>query len=168
MRVIHTGTGSITESDVLLAMASKGIIIGFNSRAEPGAKRLAETEGVDIRVYDIIYNLLDNVQKALQGMLEPTFKEVIEGRGKVIAVFPHAKGKIAGILVVEGKLSRSAKVRVIRQGQVLADTAIGSLRRFKDNVNEVGAGMEAGLVFEGYSDFQIEDILETYRKERSN
>lgn len=168
VRVIHSGTGSLTESDVLLAMASKGIIIGFNSRPEPGAKRLAETEGVDIRTYDIIYNLVDDVQKALKGMLEPIIREVVEGRGKLIAVFPHGKGKIAGVLVSEGKINRSAKVRIVRQGKVVAEATIASMKRFKDNVAEVAAGLETGIVLEGYNDFQIDDILEAYRKERSS
>ena len=169
VRAIHSGTGSITESDVLLAMASRGIIIGFNSSPQPGAKHLAETEGVDIRVYSIIYNVMDDVQKALKGMLEPTYQEVIEGRGRVITVFPHGrKLRIAGILVSEGKLSRSSKVRVLRQGQVVADTSFDSLRRFKDNVSEVMAGLEAGILLEGYNDFQEGDVIEAYRKERSN
>ncbi len=164
VKVIHTGTGTITESDVLLAIASKGIIIGFNAEVETGARHMAEQEGISIRNYNIIYTMVDDVTKALKGMLEPTKVEVIEGRAEIRAVFPAAKKqKVAGVYVTEGKVSRSSSVRVKRKNQVLADTGILSLRRFKEDVNEVAAGYECGIGLKDFDDYQVGDILEFYR-----
>ncbi|GAG69456.1 unnamed protein product, partial [marine sediment metagenome] len=130
VRIIHSGSGNITESDVMLAIASKGLIIGFGTGVEAGARRLAEVEGVDIRLYDVIYNLADDVEKALKGMLEPTYVEVIEGRAEVKAVFPSVKKlKVAGVYVTEGKVSRGASVRVRRGEQIVAESVVSSLRR---------------------------------------
>ncbi len=168
LKVLHVGTGSITEGDILLAIASKGIVIGFNSRPEPGARHLAETEGVDIRFYNIIYNLVDDVRKALEGILEPVITEVREGVGEVKAIFPAGKqGKVAGVFVSEGKLARGAPVRVIRGGKVLHTSSIASLRHFKEDVREMNAGMECGVAVEGFQDFQPGDILETFRKTKA-
>jgi translation initiation factor IF-2 len=166
-RVIHTASGSITESDVLLASASRGIIIGFNTPTSPGAKQLADAEGVGIQHYNIIYKLIEDVDKTLKGMLEPTYGEVLSGRAEVRAVFPRGKaGKIAGIYVSEGKASRDAQVKILRQNKVVADSRISSLKRFKEDVAEVSTGLECGLGVEGNIDFQIGDIIEFYRKER--
>jgi translation initiation factor IF-2 len=166
VRIVHAGSGSITENDVLLAIASKGIIIGFNTRPEPGAKRLADQEGVDIRSYQVIYTLVEDVGKALAGMLEPTYAEVIEGHGEVRAVFNISKGKIAGVYVTDGKISRGSSVRVLRKGQVIFEGQIASLKHFKENVREIASGFECGVGIEGFSDFEVGDILESYRKER--
>ncbi|MDP2744510.1 MAG: translation initiation factor IF-2, partial [Dehalococcoidia bacterium] len=167
VRVLHAGTGSITESDVFLAVASKAIIVGFNSRAEPGAKHLAEAEGVDVRFYDIIYNLAGDIEKALQGMLEPTYIEVIEGRAEVRAVFPgRKKSAVAGVSVQEGKIMRDSPVRVMRKGEVLHESRVSSLRRFKDNVSELQKGFDGGVGVEGFGEFQVGDILESYRKQK--
>jgi len=166
-RVIHAASGSIAESDVLLASASKGIIIGFNSAASPGAKQLADAEGVGIQHYDIIYRLIEDVDKALKGLLEPTYGEVLSGRAEVRAVFPRGKaGKIAGIYVTEGKASRDARVKILRQNKVVAEARISSLKRFKEDVTEVSTGLECGLGLEGNVDFQTGDVIEFYRRER--
>jgi translation initiation factor IF-2 len=166
-RIIHAASGSITESDVLLASASKGIIIGFNTPTSPGATELANLEAVGIQHYDVIYKLIEDVDKTLKGMLEPTYAEVLSGRAEVRAVFPHGKlGKIAGIYVMEGKVSRDAKVKLLRQNKVIYDSQVSSLKRFKEDVAEVSAGLECGLGIEGIADFQIGDIMEFYRTER--
>ncbi len=168
VNIIHAGTGLISESDVMLALASKGLVIGFSVDVEPGAKRLAEAEGVDIRIYNIIYSMVDDIQKALKGMLEPTFVEVVQGRAEVRAVFTAGKKeKVAGIYVTEGKISRGDLVRVRRGSKVLADSTVGSMRRFKDDVREIATGYEGGVGVEGFSDFQVGDVLEFYRKERA-
>jgi translation initiation factor IF-2 len=169
VRIIHSGSGNITESDVMLAIASKGLIIGFGTGVEAGARRLADVEGVDIRSYDVIYNLVDDVEKALKGMLEPTYKEVIEGRAEVKEVFPSGKkGKVAGVSVSEGKLSRGASIRVRRGDQIAAESTIASLRRFKDDVKEVASGYECGVGLKDFDAFDVGDILETFRKERTS
>ena len=169
VRIIHSGSGNITESDVMLAIASKGLIIGFGTGIEAGARRLASTEGVDIRSYDVIYNLVDDVEKALKGMLEPTYIEVIEGRAEVRAVFPSSKkSKVAGVYVSEGKVSRGASVRVRRGEQIITESVVSSLRRFKDDVKEVTSGYECGVGIEGFSDFEVGDILELFRREKAS
>lgn len=166
VRVIHTGSGSITESDVLLALASKAIIIGFNSRPEPGAQRLAEMEGISIRHYNVIYELITDVDRALKGMLEPKYVEVTEGQAEIIAVFETGKkGKAAGVSVKEGKIRRDSLARVLRRGELICESRIISLRRFKDDVKEVAAGFECGIKIENFSDFQVGDIIQLYRKE---
>jgi translation initiation factor IF-2 len=169
VRIIHSGSGNVTESDVMLAIASKGLIIGFGTGVEAGAKRLADVEGVDIRAYKVIYNLVDDVEKALKGMLEPTYKEVIEGRAEIKEVFPTGKkAKVAGVSVVEGKLTRGASVRLRRGDSIVVESTIASLRRFKDDVKEVATGYECGVGLKDFDDFEVGDILETFRKERAN
>jgi translation initiation factor IF-2 len=166
-RVIHAASGSITESDVLLASASKGIIIGFNTPGSPGATQLANIEGVSIQQYDVIYKLIEDMDRTLKGMLEPTYTEVLSGRAEVRAIFPSSKSKqIAGAYVMEGKVRRDAQVKILRQNKVICDSRISSLKRFKDDVAEVSAGLECGLGIEGIVDFQIGDIIESYRQER--
>jgi len=167
VRVIHAGTGSITESDVLLASASHAVIIGFNSRLEPGAKHLAEEKQVDIRFYDVIYKLVEDVQKALTGLLEPKYQEVVEGHAEVRQIFKISKSEsVAGLMVTDGKVTRSSRARVIRGGGVLFDGKVASLRRFKEDVREVAAGYECGLHLEGFNEYQVGDVLEFYRMER--
>jgi len=167
-RVIHAASGGITESDVLLASASKGIIIGFNTPTSPGATQLANAEAVGIQHYDVIYKLIEDVDKTLKGMLEPTYGEVLSGRAEVRAVFPSSKlGKIAGVYVMEGKVWRDAQVKILRQNKVTYESRVSSLKRFKENVAEVSAGLECGLAIEGFVDFQIGDIIEFYRQERT-
>ena len=166
-RLIHAASGSITESDVLLASASNGIIIGFNTPTSPGATQLANAEAVGIQHYDVIYKLIEDVDKTLKGMLEPTYAEVLSGRAEVKAVFPSSKlGKIAGIYVKEGKVWRDAQVKISRQNKVICNSRVSSLKRFKEDVTEVSAGFECGLGIEEFVDFQIGDIIEFYRTER--
>ena len=166
-RVIHAASGSITESDVLLASASKGTIIGFNTPIAPGAAQLANMEGVSIQQYDVIYKLIEDMDRTLQGMLEPTYGEVLSGRAEVRAVFPSSKlGKIAGVYIMEGNVWRDAQVKILRQNKLIYDSRVSSLKRFKEDVAEVSAGLECGLGIEGVVDFQIGDIVEFYRKER--
>ena len=168
VRIIHSATGNVTESDVMLAAASNGLIIGFNVSAGEGIRRLAATTGVDIRYYDIIYTLIDDVDKALKGMLEPTYVEVIDARAEVRAVFPAGKGaKAAGVYVTDGKISRNSSVRVRRGKAVVTDSTVSSLKRFKDDVKEVAAGYECGVGVKDFNDFQVGDILEFYRMEKS-
>jgi translation initiation factor IF-2 len=169
VRIIHSSTGNITEGDVMLALASEGLIIGFNTNVDTGARRLADAKGVDIRVYDVIYSLIDDVEKALKGMLEPTIIEVIEGRAEIRAVFAAGKGtKVAGCYVTDGRISRNLPVRVIRKGKVLSDTSVTSLRRFKDDVKEVATGFECGIGLKDFNDFQPSDVLEFYDKKKAS
>jgi len=167
--VIHAASGSITESDVLLAAASKGIIIGFNTSPAPGAQQLAEAEGISIQRYDVIYRLEEDVSKALKGMLEPTYVEVVGGRAEIRAIFGSGKrGKVAGVYIKEGKAWRNAQVKVLRQNKVVCESRIASLKRFKEDATEVSAGLECGVGVEGFTDFAIGDIMEFYRVERAN
>ena len=168
VRLIRIATGNVTESDVMLASASKGLIIGFGVSSEPGVKRLAEMEGIDIRYYDVIYNLIDDVEKALKGMLEPTYVEVIEGHAEVKAVFATSKvSKVAGVYINEGKATRGTGVKVRRGEEVVHESVVSSLRRFKDDVKEVAAGFECGVGVEGFEKFEVGDILEFFRREKA-
>jgi translation initiation factor IF-2 len=152
----------------MLALSSEGLILGFNVNVDLGARRLADSKGVDIRVYDVIYSMLDDVEKAIKGMLEPTIVEIIEGRAEIRQVFPAGKGtKVAGCYVVEGKIGRNMTVRVIRKGKILSDTTVVSMRRFKDDVKEVATGFECGIGLKDFNDFQTGDVLEFYAKKTS-
>jgi translation initiation factor IF-2 len=164
LRVIHSGVGGITESDVLLAAASNAIIIGFNIRPEPKAAALAEQEGVDIRLYTIIYDAMADIKAAMEGLLEPTLKERTVGRAEVRQVFTVSKaGTVAGSYVLEGTITRqSAGVRVIRDNVVVYQGKLSSLRRFKDDVREVQQGYECGIGIENFNDIKTGDILEVY------
>ncbi|MFC2045246.1 translation initiation factor IF-2 [Chloroflexota bacterium] len=168
VRIIHTGTGNVTESDVMLAIAAKGLIISFGTGYETGAKRLAEVRGVDIRHYEIIYNLVDDVEKALKGMLEPSYVEVISGRAEVRAMFSVGKNRsAAGVYVTEGEVSRGSSVRIWREQQMICETTVNSLKRFKEDVREVATGYECGVGVDGFSEFQVGDILEFFHKEKA-
>ncbi|MCJ7668250.1 MAG: translation initiation factor IF-2 [Anaerolineae bacterium] len=167
VRIIQEGTGNITESDVNLAIASGAIIIGFNVQADPTPRSMAEMEGVEIRQYEVIYKLIEDVEKALQGLLEPVYEDVVLGRAKVRAVFHISKrGKVAGVYVEEGEIRRNAQAKVIRDGEVVYDGQIASLKRFKDDVKEVAAGFECGIGLDGFEDLEEGDIIEVYKKER--
>lgn len=163
VRVLHEGTGTITESDILLASASEAIIIGFNVRPTMKVKDLAQKENVDVRAYDVIYHALDDIRKAMVGMLDPTFEENVIGNAEVRETFSVPKvGTIAGSFVVQGKFKRNAKVRVVRDGVVVYTGKIGSLRRFKDDVKEVLAGFECGIGVENFNDIKVGDNLEAF------
>jgi len=169
VRVIHSGSGNITESDVMLAIASKGLIIGFNTATEPGAQRMADVEGISIRYYDVIYNLVDDVDKALKGMLEPTYIEITDGHAEVRAIFATGKReKVAGVYVTEGKVSLGASVRVWRQEQMVYESTVNSLRRFKDDVKEVAAGYECGMGIKDFNESEVGDRLEFFRREKAS
>ncbi len=163
VRVLHEGTGTITESDILLASASEAIIIGFNVRPSVKVKELAQKENVDIRAYDVIYHALDDIRKAMVGMLDPTFVEDVIGNAEVRETFSVPKhGTIAGSFVTNGKFQRNAKVRVVRDGVVVYTGKIDSLRRFKDDVKEVVSGFECGIGVENYNDIKVGDTLEAF------
>ena len=161
--VIHASSGSITESDVLLAVASQAIIIGFNSQPEQGARALANLEGVEIRFYDIIYNVIDDIEKALEGLLEPVYQDVVEGRATVRAVFNVGRRpRVAGIYVNDGRVARDSTIHVVRDGRRAFSGAIASLKHFKDDVREVATGFEGGLMLDGFADFQEGDLIEAH------
>ncbi len=167
IQVLHTGTGAISESDVNLATASNAIIIGFNARPDPGARRLADQNGIDIRFYPIIYQLLEDLEKAMVGMLAPVEREVVDGFAEVRTTFRlPTREVVAGLYVTDGKAGRNNQVRVLRSGVVVHDGRIGSLKRFKDDVREVQTGYECGLVVEGFGDVQNGDTMEFYHKEQ--
>ena len=167
VKFIHVGTGNISESDIMLAVASKAIVIGFNVEVDPAARIMAEAEGVDVRLYDVIYKLIEDVDKALKGLLEPTYEELVTGRAEVRAVFTIPRvGNVAGVYVTEGLLSRNSLARVKRDGQVIYEGRVASLKRFAEDVKEVRAGYECGVGLEGFGDFKEGDIIELYREER--
>ena len=168
VKIIHSGSGTVTESDVMLAVASKGIIIGFNSKLDGGSKRLAEQEKVEVRQYSIIYNLIEDVEKALKGMLEPVFVDVVDGHAEVRQIFKISRlGNIAGCMVLDGTLHRSDMVRTLRAGTKLADTRVASLKRFTEDVRDVQAGYECGIQLDGFDAIREGDILEFYHRERA-
>ena len=160
IRILHEGAGEITDNDVLLASASQAIIVGFNTRLDPQARRTAEAEGVDVRLYDIIYKLTDDIDAALKGMLEPEIQEVVEGRAEVRQVFRAGKALIAGCQVTEGRIVRGGGARLYRAGKVIATEKIESLRRFRDDVREVAAGFECGIGLSGGVDVAEGDVIE--------
>ena len=164
LQVIHSGVGGISESDVLLASASKAIIIGFHVRPEPKASALAEREGVEIRLHTIIYNAIADVRAAAEGILEPNLVERVLGRAEVREVFVIPKiGTIAGCYVSDGHMARSCEgVRVLRDHVVVYEGKLGSLRRFKDDVREVQQGYECGIGVENFNDLKLGDIIEAY------
>ncbi len=167
VRLIHEGIGNISETDVHLAAASGAVIIGFNVKADGAAQRQAQKEGVDIRYYNVIYKLTDDIQAALTGMLEPTFREVIEGHAEVMQTFKAGKTTvIAGCRITDGKIVRSSQARILRKNAKVYDGKIASLRRGKDDVREVASGYECGIVLEDFTEFEVGDIIEAYAQER--
>ncbi|OGW79605.1 MAG: hypothetical protein A3G33_07370 [Omnitrophica bacterium RIFCSPLOWO2_12_FULL_44_17] len=167
VRILHGGVGGINESDIMLAAASDAIVIGFHVRADENANRLSELEGVDVRFYNIIYEAIDDVRKAMEGLLEPTLKEVVESRTLIRQVFSSSKiGTIGGAYVQKGKLARNHKIRVIRDNIIIHQGKLASLKRFKDDVREVQEGYDCGVVVEGYNLLQADDIIESYRVDK--
>jgi translation initiation factor IF-2 len=160
--IIHSGTGPISESDVLLASASNGIILGFKVPVEPKAKELAKRENVEIRTYEIIYDIADDLIKAIEGMLEPELKEEMFGQALVKKIFKLSKNVVAGCLVVNGKVVKNSKVRIIREGKIIFEGVLSSLKRFKENVNEVSYNNECGIGIENFNDFKEGDIIQSY------
>ena len=169
VNIVHAGVGTINESDVLLAETSNSVIIGFNTRVEPGARRLALSKRLDVRLYDIIYRLSEDVQKALDGLLTPDLVEIVEGHGEIRVVFSVGRRtKIAGSYVTSGRVSRNAKVRVLRNGELIYEGLISSLKHFKDDVREMTTGFECGIGIEGFNDFEVGDVIESIRLEEAN
>ena len=167
VRIIHAATGAVTESDVLLAVASDAVIVGFNVGSDQGASRLAAQDHVEIRSYNIIYRLIEDIETALRGMLEPTTQDIIDGTAEVRAVFELSKNRTsAGCFVTDGKLVRNAMARVIRGGEVLFDGPVLNLRRFKDDVREVANGYECGLSIDGFNTFAEGDVIEVHRLQK--
>ena len=165
INVLHKAVGQISESDITLAAASNAIIIGFQVRPSVAARRLAEKEGVDIRLYSIIYDAIEEVKAAMEGMLSPEIKEEILGTAEVLETYHITKvGTVAGCIVKEGKLKRSSKIRLIRDGIVIYSGDLGSLKRFKDDVKEVTTGFECGLNITNYNDVKVGDLVEAYEE----
>jgi translation initiation factor IF-2 len=167
VKVLHSGVGAITESDVLLASASNAIIIGFNVRPERKAQELADRDNVDVRLHSVIYELEDQINKAMHGLLEPVYKENYSGRAEVMDVFKITKvGTIAGCRVTDGIFKRDVQLRVLRGGEEVYKGKINSLKRFKDDVSEVRSGVECGIGIAGYSDYQVGDVFEAFSTEK--
>jgi translation initiation factor IF-2 len=167
INVLHAETGNIGEGDVMLASASKAIVVGFNVSADSGARRMAEAEGVSVRLYNIIYRLTEDIEKALKGMLAPTYRENNLGRAEVQAVFTVSKvGNIAGCKVVQGEIRRNARARLMRNGEAVFDGEIASLKHMRDDVREVRQGFECGIALKGYTDYQVGDSIVCYALER--
>ncbi len=165
-RIVHSAVGGITESDVALASASKAVIVGFNVRANEQAKRAADAQGIEIRYYNIIYDLVDDVKAAMSGLLAPTIREIFLGNAEILQVFNITKvGKVAGCRVVEGKVQRGGKVRLIRDNVVIHEGTLSILKRFKDDVKEVPAGQECGMSFANYQDIREGDVIECFTVE---
>ena len=163
VRVIHGAVGAVKESDVMLASASNAIIVGFNVRPDPVAAENAERDGVDIRLYRIIYDAIEEIGTSMKGMLAPKFREVEQGRVEVRQVYKISNvGMVAGSYVLSGKVTRGSKVRVVRDGIIIADDEIAGLKRFKDDVKEVADGYECGISLDKFSDVKEGDIFETY------
>ena len=167
LNILHAETGNIGDNDIMLASASKAVIVGFNVQVDPAARRLAEAEGVSIRLYDIIYRLTEDIEKALKGMLEPEEKETVIGHAEVRAVFRISKvGNIAGCKVTDGEIRRNARIRVRRKDEILFEGGVASLKHLQDDVREVRSGFECGIGLKGFNDFEVGDILESYTVEK--
>jgi len=166
VKVIHGAVGAIRKSDVMLADASNAIIVGFNVRPDPVARDDAETQGVDIRLYRVIYDAIEEIKSAMKGMLAPKYRDVDLGRAEVRMVYRISNvGVVAGCYVLEGKITRNANIRVVRDGIIIADDKLDSLKRFKDDVKEVASGYECGMALVKYSDIREGDIFEAYEVE---
>ncbi len=164
VKIIHQGIGTITRSDIMLAMASQGIVIAFNVGIEASAQTLAENEGIDVRQYNIIYKVIEDIDKALKGMLEPVFKDVMVGRGAVLQVFHLKKAQVAGLRITQGKAVRNATVHVLHGGTEVYSGPVSSLKRFTEDVKEVAEGYECGLALDKFNDFHEADQVEFYQK----
>jgi translation initiation factor IF-2 len=163
LKLIHSSTGAITETDVMLASASNAIVLGFKVRPDARVVEIAEKEGVEIKLYDVIYNAINDVHDAMEGLLEPEFKEVVQGRAEVRETFRIIKlGTVAGCHVTDGKIPRSAKVKLVRGGVVLYDGKIASLKRFKDDAKEVREGLDCGIGIENFNDIKVGDRIEAF------
>jgi translation initiation factor IF-2 len=166
-RVMHYAVGAISESDVQLAAASGAVVLGFNVRANSQAREAAERQGIEIRYYNIIYDLVEDIKQAMSGLLPPTLRETFLGNAEILEIFNITKvGKVAGCRVTEGTVQRGAKVRLIRDSVVIHEGTLSTLKRFKDEVREVLSGQECGMAFENYQDMRAGDVIECFRVEK--
>ncbi len=166
LNVILSGVGAITKDDVMLAKASNAIVLGFHVRPDPPGRSAAEEQGVDIRAYKIIYEIIDDVKKAMAGLLPPTVTETMGGRAEIREIFTVPKvGRIGGSMVADGTIRRGSTCRLIRDGVQIYEGKVGSLRRFKDDAREVNSGFECGIGVEGYNDIKVGDVIETFTLE---
>jgi translation initiation factor IF-2 len=167
VKILHSGIGSVSESDIMLAVASQAIVVGFAVDPDSAARRMAEQEGVDVRRYDIIYKLIEDLDKALKGLLEPQYADVVMGHAEVRATFRIPRvGTVAGCYVTDGNISRDARARVLRDGTQIFENTLHSLKRFTEDVKDVATGYECGVGINNFNDFVVGDILEFYKKER--
>ena len=166
LEIIHSGVGPITESDVLLATASNAVIVGFNVKVENSAANAAKREGVQVKLYSIIYELIDQIKEAMAGLLDPEHRETVIGHAEVKQVFELTKGTVAGCVVTDGRIARTARARVLRKRQPVYDGGISTLRRFQDDVKEVRSGLECGIKLGDFSEYQVGDIIECYQLEK--
>ena len=162
VNIVHSGVGAVNESDIMLASAANALIIAFNVRPDNNARKVADSENIDIRNYRVIYDAIDDVKAAMSGMLAPKFKEVVQGRVEIRKVMKFSKALVAGSYVLEGKIFNNSKIRLLRDHVEIFDGEIDSLRRFKDEVKEVAAGYECGISIVDYRDFKEGDIIEAY------
>jgi translation initiation factor IF-2 len=166
LKIIHSSTGAITETDVMLASASNAVIIGFNVRPDSRVTDIAEQEGVEIKLYEVIYDVIADMKAAMEGLLEPVYKETVIGRAEVRELFKVPKiGTIAGSYVTDGKIARTANLKLVRDGVQIYNGKILSLRRFKDDAKEVMEGFECGIGIEGFNDIRVGDVMEAYINE---
>ena len=164
--ILHAEVGSITESDVLLCSASDAVIIGFNTKVENKALALAKREGVQIKLYSIIYELIDQVKESMLGLLDPLTREKVIGHARVKQVFDLSRGVVAGCVVTDGRIDRKARARVLRGGQAVYDGNVDTLKRFKDDVGEVRNGLECGIKLGHYTEYEENDVIECYELEK--
>ena len=164
IKVIHKAVGAISENDVNLAAGSDAIIIGFNVRPNIQAARLAETEAIEIKMYSIIYNAIEEIKSAMEGMLEPTVEEKILSNVEIKETYRFDKATVAGCMVLDGKMARNSKIRLVREGIVIFTGELSSLKRYRDDAKEVTAGMECGLVIKNYNDVKAGDIVEAFEE----
>jgi translation initiation factor IF-2 len=167
VKILHASVGAINESDCMLASASEAIILGFNVKSEPGAQSVADQEKIDIRLYNVIYDALEDVHKAMEGLLEPIYEKRLVGKAKIIQVFTISRvGVVAGSMVSEGKILRGSKAHVVREGKTIFEGEISSLKRVKDDVKEVASGFDCGITVGGFQNFQLNDVIESYVVEK--
>jgi translation initiation factor IF-2 len=166
LEIIHSAVGPISESDILLASASNAVVIGFNVKVESMAVSAARREGVQVKLYSIIYELIDQIKEAMAGLLDPEHRETVIGHAEVKQVFQLSRGIVAGCLVTDGRVARVARARVLRKRQPVYDGGISTLRRFQDDVKEVRSGLECGIKLGDFSEYQVGDIIECYQLEQ--
>jgi translation initiation factor IF-2 len=166
LEFVHAAVGPVSESDILLASASNAVVVGFNVKVESNAVTAARSEGVQVKLYSIIYELIDQMKEAMAGLLDPEHRETVIGHAEVKQVFQLSRGIVAGCLVTDGRIARTARARVVRRRQPVYDGGISTLRRFQDDVKEVRVGLECGIKLGDFSEYQVGDIIESYQLEQ--